>query len=415
MDHAVRGASHEHTRKLVAAPPLGTSRFQLVLAFRDPLTIGERRNSSNIYTTSDVVPGGAIKGALANLIMASDGVRGSGLQTSNLYPDLARNFSALQITHLFPAAKDALRPRVWPRSLVAIDKATLFDVALIDRAAVGAKGAPAFSPDWKGETYGVADERVGWPDVPRRLIVRTAVDPDKLSAATSQLYAQEQCEVGEHVWVGQVDLSDVPEGVREKVADQFCAVISNGLPGVGRSQSLATMANPATASTPSIKWSPDEDGCIVLTLQTSALLRSPASDYSTAITELSNGTLAYVRHFARERLSGADFMDRRYFKGQIYRPWLLTEAGSVFVVRPAEGQGDEAAAFIRRWLDHGLPLPQSVKSFYGLETGATDAALWQKCPYIAQNGYGEIAADMHEHRALKFEAYVDGPDHSRLP
>jgi hypothetical protein len=362
-----------------------------------------------------VVPGGAIKGALANLIRAGDGARGNGLQASKSYPDLAQHFSALQITHLFPAVKDALRPRVWPRSLVAFDKATLFDVALIDRAFVGARGAPAFSPDWKGETYGVADGRVGWPDVPRRLIVRTAVDPDKLSAATSQLYAQEQCEVGGHVWIGQVDLSAVPEGVREKVADQFCAVMSNGLPGVGRSQSLATMGNPAAVPTPIIKWSPHEDGCIVLTLQTSALLRSPASDYRTAIAELSNGALAYVRHFARERLSGADFMDKRYFKGQTYRPWLLTEAGSVFVLRPAEGQDDTVTSCIRDWLNHGLPLPQSVRSFYGLKTSATDAALWETCPYIAQNGYGEIAADMDEHRALKFEAYVDGPDHSRLP
>ena len=382
-------------------------RFALALKFRDPLTIGERRNNSNIYNTSDVVPGGAIKGALANLIRAGEGLAGGeALKDSKSYPNLARHFSVLRITHLFPSPKLVPhRPAVWPKSLVAVGKKVLKDVALTSGSGTIDDMAPAFHVDWKNE-FGVANALVGWPKVPKTLIVRTSVEIDALSAKTGALYAQEHCEIDDHVWIGSVDLSQVPEYARASVADEFWNAISNGLPGVGRSQSNAQLVDVVEGQREGAPWRMNPDGQIVLSLQTPALLRGPETGYAAAFTEMSKNTLRYIRHFATERISGAEFMANRYFDGRQYLPWLLTDAGGVFVLEPV-GDVAKASDCIKRWLKHGLPIAKSLKDFYGLDMNATDAALWDKCPYIAQNGYGEIAADMELHRRADLRAVLD--------
>ncbi len=380
------------------------SYIPLCLRFCDPLTIGERRNASNIYNTSDVVPGGAIKGALAALILAGKGSGGHKLADTTGTSKLAQHFSHIRITHLFPAAMDARqRPTVRPLSLVATaaDPSEIKDVALIADSGTIGGAAPAFAIDWKPKHKAAANglPDLAWSDVQRNMVVRTSIEMTELSAETSMLYAQQHCEIDRHVWIGSIDLRAVPPEDRETVAEELSAALAGGLPGVGRSQSYA-MVEPS-APAPSNLWQLQADCNIVLTLQTPALLRVPdGGDYKSAIHALSGGALAYVCHFATERLSGAAFMNHRYFKGKTYKPWLLTEFGSVFVVR-ATGDTNAATACIRCWLDHGLPIPTATRAFYGLDTTNDEAELWQACPYIRHNGYGEVAGDLPVHRDRK--------------
>ena len=63
-----------------------------------------------------------------------------------------------------------------------------------------------------------------------------------------------------------------------------------------------------------------------------------------------------VRFFARQRLAGG-YLVLRHQPGKPYNPFLVTEAGSVFVLRPRPGKGDDANKRLDDWLEHGLPLP----------------------------------------------------------
>lgn len=366
-------------------------RLALVLRFRDPVCVAETRNSGNTYVSSDVIPGGVIKGALANLITMGEGSgAGVDVRQSKSFPALAEYFSHLRVSHLFPAPIDnPRRPYRWNKSLV-VDKDDRFhDAALWDGPQLIGGRAPAFFNDWKGKHFAAAERCVGWPHVPKRLRVRTSIHYDEVRAKHEGLFAYEMLEVGKHVWVGEIGLEDIAtKDKRAALAADLARALADGLPGIGRSQSFATLAEGSFAPSVNAVTAVDDAALFVLTLQTPALLRTPEQSYAAAIRELCGGALKYVRHFASERLSGANFMANRYFKNKEYRPWLLTEPGSVFVLQPS-GM-DDPAGVIRSITTKGLPLPESVRTFYGLGSGTDDAQLWPHCPYIRQNGYGEI-------------------------
>lgn len=358
------------------------------LQFHDPLCVAEARNSGNTFVTSDAVAGGIIKGAIANLIAAGEGHHsGTNIASSTLFPTLGKYFSALRFSHLFPAPRDnPVRPSRWPYSLVVDNTDAFHDAALWDAPKLLNGRAPAFFHDWKSKHFAMANACARWPNVERSLRVRTAIDFDEARAKHEALFAYEMLNVRKHVWVGEIGLEDIDDADRPGVISELSAVLANGLPGIGRSQSFASVA-PASWEPP-LKAADAAGEVFVLTLQTAALLRGSESNYADSILEISGGTLRLLRHFASERLSGASFMANRYYKSKPYRPWLLTQPGSVFVVEPIGT--DAPLAIIEHIRRRGLPLPENVRTFYDLGH-APDADLWSKCPYIRPNGYGEVA------------------------
>ncbi|MEI7702003.1 MAG: RAMP superfamily CRISPR-associated protein, partial [Planctomycetia bacterium] len=78
-----------------------------------------------------------------------------------------------------------------------------------------------------------------------------------------------------------------------------------------------------------------------------------------------------------------DLRDRRAQQRMFpYNPTLVVDAGSVFVLKVAEEQQQQAAQRVAEWLAHGLPLPQWACRAYG-DTHHTNI-------FLPQNGYGEI-------------------------
>ena len=43
-----------------------------------------------------------------------------------------------------------------------------------------------------------------------------------------------------------------------------------------------------------------------------------------------------------------------------------------------------------RWQERGLPVAGTVREAFGLKGDASD---WQACPYVPENGFGEVAID----------------------
>jgi len=99
-----------------------------------------------------------------------------------------------------------------------------------------------------------------------------------------------------------------------------------------------------------------------------------------------------LRHFfARQELGGGVYWWNRFRdKKEPYRPVILTQPGSVFVLDLVEGKRDEAAGVLTGWRDHGLPQLAA----------APGGADWRANPWLAENGYGEVAINptLHQER-----------------
>ena len=77
----------------------------------------------------------------------------------------------------------------------------------------------------------------------------------------------------------------------------------------------------------------------------------------------------------------------------------LTTAGSVFVLRPRPSRETDACLTVREWLATGLPLPAWAEARYARNDQAGDH--WTNCPYLPENGYGQVAVNLGVHWDLQ--------------
>ena len=110
--------------------------------------------------------------------------------------------------------------------------------------------------------------------------------------------------------------------------------------------------------------------------------------------EVSQGSLTLERFFARQSLHGG-YVSRRA-NHRHYEPFLLTDRGSVFVLTIEDEV--KARPLLDTWNVQGLPTPEWVSRRYT----PNGAALWQRCPYLPQNGFGEIEIDLECHTTKRF-------------
>jgi hypothetical protein len=107
--------------------------------------------------------------------------------------------------------------------------------------------------------------------------------------------------------------------------------------------------------------------------------------------------LELVDYFAHQNFQGG-YLYHRYLgageskqKPKHYYPYYLTGAGSVFLLKVK----DENAAreIVQRWENLGLDLPAWAIQEYG----QYDRELWQNCPFVPENGYGEVVVNLDWH------------------
>ncbi len=135
-----------------------------------------------------------------------------------------------------------------------------------------------------------------------------------------------------------------------------------------------------------------------MTLRTPAVLTDPRTDLSAA-----DAYAAYwgqiipgarlIDFCARQYLAGGYLAMRRRPWPGVYHPFVVTAAGSVFLL--AGHIGDRLNVLIRT----GLP-PSAFKEAASLD--------WRNCPFVPGNGYGEIRADhLSDEAILKSLARVE--------
>ena len=398
--------------------------YPLLLQLQDPFCVTEGGPDANLFRSTQVIPGGVIKGALASQWCALCGREGvtvdAGLDPQR--SELSKYFSRLRLTHAFPRKTDARRPVRPPLSLVKARK-SLYDLALCEQPVlVLARDknkepgfeAPAFAVDWKDKDHANVWEDFGWPEVPQELRVRTAIDANTRRAAEAQLFACELVVPHDNlVWHAYVDLSAIDEAQRATAASQLDSLLRQWrgrLHGLGKTKARAKVKlMPAGNPDPKFPSHPRLCGGLwILTLQTPALLCDPdqldetsgqeelRGAYEETWKQLSGNFLKLEHYFAHQRLSGGTYLHGRF--GQTkdhYRPYLFTEAGSVFVLKAVPGCEVQAAQKIREWLSHGLPLPGWAVGRYMRNAQAEDR--WRYCPFLPENGYGEIAVNLEIH------------------
>jgi hypothetical protein len=394
--------------ELVATPSATKSALQhsagtrmgFSLQLLDALCIGKRRIAGNLFESEEFIPGGALKGAIAR----------------SASPELNANLHLVRIAHAFPSETQK-RPMPIPLSIVSApdshDDIALYDVAAFDNPVLIHGEAPAFRIDWKSKAWDLATKHFALASLNRELRVRNAHDHDRRRAKDEALFAIENIVPNDGIrWHGFIDLSLIMEPtVRDAVRTELAAMLSTALHGLGKTKArVAWIWQSDGQPEPLVNsQSTPVNGLWTIVLQTPALLADPAAmsnpgswnytgqerleqQYRVAWDGLSGGSLDLVRYLATESLAGGYYLHKR-FQGEKaeYQPWLLTDAGSVFVLRANPGMDTTAQNKIGEWLQSGLSLPTWAKKRYaGAELSGDH---WRRCPYLRENGYGEVVVN----------------------
>jgi hypothetical protein len=393
-------------------------RWKIALAPEGPLCLAGRRLAANIFESEPEIAGGAIKGALAALIGRIQGAGKGDVSTlahGGANRELCEEFSNLRILHAKAVKKGQhQRPGVVPLSAVKTGKdGVLMDVALATDLRPKEGHAPAFQVDWKSSEDAETQFNVVHP--PRELRVRTQIDTEQRRAKDENLFAYRMVaprekgpdgSVCEYEWLSEVGFEGISAAKRPLVQRQLAELLRRyGLPGVGKLKTRCVVhrvrGEPEAASTADKK-----DGDLwIVTLQTPALLCEIGeigpglSDalpvYGGYWRTASGGALELVRLFAAQSLAGGGYLWKQFMRRPLYRPYVLTRAGSTFVLRRASGpQNGNAWRCVEGWMQHGLPVAKTVREAFGLKGDASD---WQRCPYTPENGFGEIAVNQAWH------------------
>ena len=383
--------------------PGEASAIDIALQFDRPIVVTDAPLTGNGFDATEVIAGNVLKGVFADTCAAL-----------GLVPP--PQLDAIVFRHAFCASGNQ-RPRVNPASLAEADLAgskPLIDLAahtgpvLLEKGK--AIGAPCFAVDWKenGDRDHQLADHFGRASPARQLRVRIAIDTQTRAAEDAKLFAyeallHEQSVPAEaapelanwrlHTWRSRIDLSALKPEERPGAQETILKALRQGLYFLGKTKAIARVAEitPAPAEAPK----PTATSTVVLTLQTPAMLTAAgavqpsasAQDlhaaYSAYFEKASGDSLSLSHFYARQKLRGGGYQHQRFQKGDVYQPWLLTDAGAVFVLTVQDAA--KAQTLLAEWLSQGLSLAKGW---------STD---WRDNPYQRANGFGEIAINQGCH------------------
>ncbi len=387
-------------------------RHRFALRTDGALCVGSRSRRGNVFESTDVISGGTILGAIATMLGAKYGQP----NLSNINSALAKNFSLLRCTHAIPAQAGCGRPVPLPQSLVS-HNGQILDAWQHAVPPVELASVPAFQTDWKQNDYQLVQNSQRWGVTQRYLRIRTDIDSSG-AAKESSLFGYE-CVVSPRddndevstQWLFDLDLQSIPVADRELARQELAQLLSLGLFPIGKTDALLKVEN--VSGSGEVWQAKDQTnmqvGELVPMLLVSDALLFPTSRvaelsepdlltiYKAAFHDLMqqagcDGALELSHFFATQRLTGGDYLRSRFHRSTTYQPWVLTEAGSVFVFKVKDAAS--ARLMFNQWSAAGLALPADVKAACG--------DTWDKNPYLQNNGFGEVlVAPSHDFAPLQ--------------
>jgi len=374
-----------------AKAELQVPRWQVRFSFREPLILSKRRIADNFFESDESISGGALRGAIAEMMKREPGT----------FVDLQNELHLVRCTHAFPAEREKPRPAHWPLSLLNFGKDEIVDAIRHQQPYARKDEAGRFDIDWKDDVAKTVRTAFGWPQLPKDLRVRTAIDSTRRRAADEKLFAWQMIVPHHMEWIATIETSALSAAARTQLEQLF----RFGIEPLGKTKALAdAVISPAppvelrrapayavTLQTPTLLINPDRNlaprGHIGA--RTESVLQR---EFELVWDELSNGSLVLMNYFQRSHLAGGEYFWRRFSQARgTYKPYLLSSPGSTFLLKPSPGKEEEALALAVSWITNGLPLSDGVRTFYGVPEDAK--VQWEHCPYIPQNGYGEVTVN----------------------
>jgi hypothetical protein len=396
-------------------PGVASQVIGLSIQAREPLMVGGVRIRDNYLASETVIPGGVVKGAIAQCLRDRVGLSlnqpiGPCQEMTDAGLDLlAAHFDAIRFTHAFPSRHPDQRPVKPPLTLVKAGG--LHDVALAQGPVPINDRAPEYVIDWKDSSD--VEKAFGWAWPERFSETRTAIEKCSRKADEEKLYTfdyacptfKEGNGSKEVHWLGHIYLpQDLGQADIAALSSQLQCVVHDWFRHIGKRDGRI---QPALSGGP---WLPckgsvaqEPDGLVIVTLQSDALMLNPwvigsgspqglFDLYREYWREVSHGGCDLVRYFASQRTAGG-YLGMRFRAGGDYAPYLLTAAGSVFVLDLSKPEA--AGQAITDWKNKGLPLPEWTIDRYGGGSGAVD---WRRCPFTPEDGYGEVAINLECHQ-----------------
>lgn len=356
--------------KAAVAP--AADRVVLDLTFDRPILVDVERVALNVLVGRSVVPGAALKGALAEALKDA-GV----LSSDSANADLSR----IGISHAFPVDNGKLADRAIPSALVCASSMARLCFAEKDLEPLCAIGTPSFPGDWKDDDWDWAQGALGRPasGVKRQARGRVAIDKDGI-AEDAKLFVTDLVESDALTWRVTLTRNDADPKLFAEVVAFFTA----GFAGLGRTGACVTGR---LASVPPVKGAQLSAGRVVLLLETPTVMTDVQSALDTSAQYLAYFRLLLgdgvksLQSIATRRMAGEFYAHRYPIVAGKYLPFELTEAGSTFAL----DLDATAAAKASVYLAAGLPPLHSGALLSDAVSG------WGECPFMPQNGFGEIS------------------------
>ncbi len=401
------------------------SELHLRIRPEQPIMVGGvKSRRTNFVTSEKVLSGGLVKGALVAGLNRGHGISPSHRELSAEYAgafpgfeNLVTHFENIRITHAFPALTNNPRPVTFPISAVKCGEHYADTALYSDPFPLLNNEAPQYFIDWKTGTDELATA-FGYAKPKEVFVTRTEIDDESRRAQERNLYTYSYCcpedRYGRPIeWICNVDFGDIADpAVRKQVKIEFFKAVELYLDRLGKRNSPVEV-DMGDGHFPAAQGCSDliRDGLVIVTLQTDAIMLSPEqvkpgenlkSLYAALWAELSRGE----NDAAQPGLELLDFYAHQTFKGgyiyhrylgmiekqtnpKSYYPYYLTCAGSVFKLTARDET--KARACLEKWLRCGLELPTWARDKYGR------TSTWKSCPFIPQNGFGEIAVNLNWH------------------
>lgn len=379
---------------------------------------GTKSRRTNYLQSKQEFSGGLLKGALAVALNEAHGIepvhRELDARTASQFPgyeSLITHYSAIRVTNGLPALQGAPRPVRIPISAVQ-HNAIWYDTALTDETfPLTLNQAPTYFVDWKEST-----EYFGSTSPQMVFVTRSEIDDISRRTLDGQLFTYSFCcptdEGGNKIeWICNVDFGKIenPEK-RSRTSQEFAKAVQNFLHRIGKlSRSIQVKVCDGNAQSAMPCKALVEDGIAVVTLQSNTIMLSPETvgallpgenlyqPYADFWHTISSGSLELVDFFAHQDFEGG-YLYHRYLgsaerdvQSDNYRPYYVTQAGSVFKLRVRVEE--DARQHLAQWLESGIPLPE----WANIEYGQYDRPIWKNCPYVPENGFGEIVVNLAWH------------------
>ncbi|NTU50032.1 MAG: hypothetical protein HGA87_03935 [Desulfobulbaceae bacterium] len=414
--------------------------FPLCFEFVDDLLIGgQKKPKSNFVESEKIIPGSAVKGSLARFLNQICGVTpdtlsidqsNSAVAAAGAFPLLAKYFSRLRFLHAFPVPPgQTARPVVLPYSAVQANSADgelpFCDIALLEGPVLDIKNrAPRFLIDWKesDESVEKLQKSFGWGSCEIINKTRTAIEEKTRTAEEEKLYTFQYLTpyqltgcgepTGEKKrvrWISRLILPQLELDEKQLLLQELNRAIHHGWRYMGKRDARFRLVDigkeTAISRVASRKRTLSQGDLAVILLQTDTLMfdakalaaRKSKVDLQNVYKEYWNkvtgGSCELLRFFARQHMSGGYLAKKLYplYSG-CYYPYVLTEAGSVFVL---EVQCPDANTVLNNFIENGLPLPPQITALF--PEGKAPWDYWKKCPFVPENGYGEIIVNLDWH------------------